>query len=444
MARFQVLGIPVQIDPWFLLGLFFVYSWSGGNEIGLYAALTLGVLTLIHELGHALTARHYGCTSSIRLNLFVGWASYSASRPLSRREQVTISLAGPLTQLGVALAGLAVVHGIIQRTGSVSWWQFAVGLSWAGVVIAFLNLLPLWPLDGGHVVHTMLGRVMAPRDALRAVLVWTLVAIGTIVVVGIVARSTDGGWFAEERLKPRQAAASLVDPSLASALWAQIRALPAYLFDLPWFLLLFTGLGTLQALSSLSQRQSAEAGPVGADAVTAAVAAERSGWATRRVPQMPRGFTASPWLRARIALDGGDLGGVEAALAQVTAPGRRWVLPDPASPELEPLVARLPDPTPVGAPPYNTVLLHVLSWHGPADRLLRWATNLYGVSRDPEVLFVAATGLARRGEIVDAIAWLRRALLERPDIDRVMREPAFIPYRTRPDFQALIAQIPTP
>ena len=108
MARFRVLGIPVQVDPWFLLGLFFVYSWSGGDQIGLFAALSLGVLTLIHELGHALTARHYGCTVSISLNLFVGWASYASDRPLTRRQQILISLMGPFTQLAVALGALGV------------------------------------------------------------------------------------------------------------------------------------------------------------------------------------------------------------------------------------------------------------------------------------------------------------------------------------------------
>ncbi|MEZ5256419.1 MAG: hypothetical protein R2705_05890 [Ilumatobacteraceae bacterium] len=54
MARFRILGIPVQIDPWFLLGLFFVYSWAGqgDQQVGLFAAVAIGILTLIHELGH--------------------------------------------------------------------------------------------------------------------------------------------------------------------------------------------------------------------------------------------------------------------------------------------------------------------------------------------------------------------------------------------------------
>ncbi len=445
MARFRVLGIPVQVDPWFLLGLFFVYSWSGGDQIGLFAALSLGVLTLIHELGHTLTARRYGCTVSISLNLFVGWASYASDRPLTRRQHVLISLMGPFTQLAVALAALGFVHGMIQRSDNVvGWWQFGVGLSWAGVVIAFLNLLPLWPLDGGHVLHSLIGTFVPARAALRAVLVWTLVAIGLLLVLGLIAKGADSGLLADERQRPNDAARRLLDPSLSSALWAQVRALPAYLLSLPWFLLFFTGLATVQGMRSLSNRpEIAGSAGMGEDRLAEAVAAERRGWSERRLPAMPKGFTASPWLRAHLALRGGDTGGVQAALAQVTAPGRRWVLPDvPARVELAPLVEQLAEPVPLGAPVYNAVALHVMSWHGPADRLLRYAGELYAATRDPEVLFVAAAGLARRGEVDAALAWLRRAVVERPDADRVLGDPAFVPYRARPEFQRLLEELP--
>ena len=97
---------------------------------------------------------------------------------------------------------------------------------------------------------------------------------------------------------------------------------------------------------------------------------------------------------------------------------------------------------PLGAPVYNAVALHVMSWHGPADRLLRYAGELYAATRDPEVLFVAAAGLARRGEADAAMAWLRRAVVERPDVDRVLGDPAFVPFRARPEFQRLLEELP--
>jgi hypothetical protein len=110
--------------------------------------------------------------------------------------------------------------------------------------------------------------------------------------------------------------------------------------------------------------------------------------------------------------------------------------------ELAPLVELLVEPVPLGAPVYNAVALHVMSWHGPADRLLRYAGELYAATRDPEVLFVAAAGLARRGEADAAMAWLRRAVVERPDADRVLGDPAFVPFRARPEFQRLLEELP--
>jgi stage IV sporulation protein FB len=78
--RWRVAGVPVTVDPFFLIGLVLVWSWAGGGRAGLYAAVFVGVFTLLHELGHALTARRFGADSAITLNLLVGWASYASAR----------------------------------------------------------------------------------------------------------------------------------------------------------------------------------------------------------------------------------------------------------------------------------------------------------------------------------------------------------------------------
>jgi Zn-dependent protease len=252
MARFRALGVPVQVDPWFLLGLVFVYTWAGGDRVGLFAAISLGALTLVHELGHALTARRFGCDVAISLNLFVGWASYSARRPLGRAQRIGISLMGPFSQLAIALAGIAVAHAMIRRSSDPQlWFEIGLGLSWAGVVIAGLNLLPLWPLDGGHVVHTVLESLLPPARALRAVLLVSFAGIATMLVVGIAAGEATGGVLLAERRRPAEAAFLLANGTLPEALWAQIRALPAYLLDIPWFLLVFSGLASVQAWQRL-------------------------------------------------------------------------------------------------------------------------------------------------------------------------------------------------
>ena len=102
VARFRLFGIPVAIDQGFVLGLLLFFLWTGGGRAGLFAALGVGLFTLIHELGHALTARRFGMQPSIALNFMVGWASYTREHA-KRGQEASISLMGPLTRLAVAL-----------------------------------------------------------------------------------------------------------------------------------------------------------------------------------------------------------------------------------------------------------------------------------------------------------------------------------------------------
>ena len=447
-ARFRILGIPVQIDPWFLFGLFFVYQISsssgGAPRVGIFAAVAIGVLTLIHELGHAFTARRFGCEVSVRLNLFVGWASYSSKHPLRRSQQILISVMGPASQLAVALFAMGVVHRLFQvGTGDrhmlFDLWQ---GLSWAGVVIGLLNLLPMWPLDGGHIVHHLLGKVLPDRAALQAILAVTVASMAAIIGLGVAARSGTG-YLATERLEgPYRAALAIQDPATLSALWEQVRTFPAHLLTIPWFLLLFTGLATFQTFQALSSRPAPVSAPGDASFAEASIiTAESRGWAEGRVPEFPTGWMASPWLRAHVAAQRGDEAGAHAALAQIVAPGRRWILPDPARLELAPLVARLPDPLPVGDPGPSLVLLRVLGNHGAPERLLHYASALYERTHSTEALLVAAAALVRRGYPDDGMRWLERAMREAPDAQRLTTDPSFLSLHTRPDYQQLVAEV---
>jgi len=190
----------------------------------------------------------------------------------------------------------------------------------------------------------------------------TILGIVAIVVVGAASANGDG-FLARERLEgPLRAARAIQDPSTISALWAQLRNFPTYLLHMPWFLLLFTGLATMQSFQQLKPRPVVASAPGDSSFVEASViTAETRGWDEARVPELPAGWTASPWLRAHVAARRGDESGVQAAFAQLTTAGRRWVLPDPARAELGPIVERLGEPLPVGELGPSLVLLRVLA-----------------------------------------------------------------------------------
>ncbi len=457
MAQFRLFGIPVSVDPWFFFGLFFVYSWSGGGRAGLFAAVALGVLTLIHELGHAITARRFGCTVAISLNLFVGWASYSSEQPLSRRQRLLVSVMGPGAQLIVSFAVLSVVYqrfhsAVAGATGVETrrlWGDMWIGVSWAGVVIALLNLLPLWPLDGGHIFHGILERFLPARQALRTALLFTIAALGAIVVVGLLAKTDRVGLLEQEQVRPSAALGEFVNGSLPGSLWAQVRSFPAYLLNLPWFLLLFSGMSTIQTLNRLSAAERDVGGsmagaridgPMKAGSAEAG-AAEAFGWHTESAPTMPKGWTASPWLLAHLAAKRGDNGGAQAALSRIVTRGRPWAAPDAARPELARLLERVVQPWPIDDPAHSRLLLTIATHHGSPEQFLDYADRLYRTHHDPDALLLAARGLARRSYPDDAMAWLSRAAVEIPDSHRVAAEPDLASLHLRPDFQDLLARL---
>ncbi len=151
--RFRIGSIPVAIEPWFwLTGILL-----GGNYVGPRIVLWLGVFfvsILVHELGHALAAQAFGAGARIRLYSF-GGLTYPA-RPLSRWRNVAMTLAGPGAgfALGIAAFLFLRVSPFLTDTAHFTLQQ----LIWVNFGWGMMNLLPVPPLDGGHVLLGTLGR----------------------------------------------------------------------------------------------------------------------------------------------------------------------------------------------------------------------------------------------------------------------------------------------
>ena len=109
MVRFSIFGIPVLVHPFFWVTLALIGGALNANSpsaiLGLCLFLLAGFISiLVHELGHALTARRFGARSEIVLQAFGGYAAYSGVR-LTRPQSFAVTAAGPAVQilLGVAL-----------------------------------------------------------------------------------------------------------------------------------------------------------------------------------------------------------------------------------------------------------------------------------------------------------------------------------------------------
>lgn len=172
MLRFTLFGFPVLIHGMFWLNTALMggalYATTPAQISALLAWMAAVFLSiLIHEFGHALVMRNFGDRRVvIQLVAFGGIAQGSHLR--TRREDFIVSAAGPVLQI---LVGVAVGWTITLWQPPALWLNHMLdGFTVVSIFWALLNLLPILPLDGGH-----LCRAYAGAGRQRQVLVISLV-----------------------------------------------------------------------------------------------------------------------------------------------------------------------------------------------------------------------------------------------------------------------------
>ena len=145
---------------------------------GLAFAVLLYLSVLLHEMSHALTAKHFGLpVRSISLQ-FLGGMTEIEGEATTPGQEFKIAVVGPLTSLVVGFAALAV--GLVLPDGLL---RMAVeGLAFANLVVGVLNLVPGLPLDGGRVLRAAVWRVAGNMHRGTIVAGWTgrVVAVITL------------------------------------------------------------------------------------------------------------------------------------------------------------------------------------------------------------------------------------------------------------------------
>jgi Zn-dependent protease/predicted transcriptional regulator len=162
----QVYGIPIYLHTsWFiifgLLALSFVSKFDALQlniptsrlwGLGLMtSALFFGSL-VFHEIAHSMVARHYKIPV-VSITLFVfGGVSRIGREPARALEEFNISVAGPLSNF--ALGGGFWL--IARQAGSNAILNTLAGsLAWINFGLALFNLIPGFPLDGGHIFRAI-------------------------------------------------------------------------------------------------------------------------------------------------------------------------------------------------------------------------------------------------------------------------------------------------
>ena len=171
---FRLLGFPVHVRPGFVMFMVLIVVLYG-DVFGLWLAGSLAGFTLLHELGHAVAARRTGARAEISLNFLAGYASYAPTRSLSRTERIGISFAGPAIQILASVSVLVALGASPLERPSYSTEPALLAIWWAGPVIGLFNLVPILPLDGGHIVTNALDRFVPDRA--ERVMIWFSLAV---------------------------------------------------------------------------------------------------------------------------------------------------------------------------------------------------------------------------------------------------------------------------
>jgi Zn-dependent protease len=177
--HFRVFGIPVRVHPFFWLVALLSGARDGVSPKATFIWMgALFVSILIHELGHAVAILYYGYRPWITLHWLGGLAShdpgygvpsYSRDDPSNQPlTQIVISLAGPVAGFlfaGVivglifaaggaanfSLGGVYLFDWSLDGIGSRNLWYFLDCLIFINIFWGLINLLPVYPLDGGKI-----------------------------------------------------------------------------------------------------------------------------------------------------------------------------------------------------------------------------------------------------------------------------------------------------
>lgn len=215
--NFRIGRIPVQIHPmyWLVTGILGLGAFQGGVDTTDFI-IWMGVVfvsILIHELGHALAAQLAGWPPRIVLYSFGGLAIFT---PTYRAPwtNIGITLAGPgagfalaiLTFIILVVAGyqpsiyipnvnqpqgeMVLFHlfevffilspqGMPDNLHALVWYMFYVNILWG-----LVNLLPIFPLDGGQISRELLEMGNGRAGTTQALQLSFVCAVG-MAIVGI-------------------------------------------------------------------------------------------------------------------------------------------------------------------------------------------------------------------------------------------------------------------
>jgi stage IV sporulation protein FB len=211
--RFRLFGIPVRVHPWFWLTTLMTGATDDPGLVLIWVGVCF-VSILVHELGHVVAFGAFGTRAEAVLYAWGGLAVPDRSVRKSTFAEVVISAAGPaagflLAALVIGAASVAgvklyfglemyvipTVRAVLVPTGeavgdrALYYWNVILNdLLYVNIYWGLVNLLPIYPLDGGRVSRALFEHHDRNNGVRRSLLISAIVA-AAVAVLGLAGKS---------------------------------------------------------------------------------------------------------------------------------------------------------------------------------------------------------------------------------------------------------------
>jgi len=189
---FQFAGINVFLHwSWFLVaayeiedrGRYSSLAWSGFEYLALFA------IVLAHEFGHALACRQVGGTADRVVLWPLGGVAYVSPPPRPGATLWSIA-AGPLVNVAlIPILGVLYFAFSASQPSQSDFMVFLGDLSLINFGLLLFNILPIYPLDGGKILRSLLWFVLGRAQSLMVVVIIGFIGVAGLVALAIAIRS---------------------------------------------------------------------------------------------------------------------------------------------------------------------------------------------------------------------------------------------------------------
>ncbi|HEU5396918.1 MAG TPA: site-2 protease family protein [Verrucomicrobiae bacterium] len=192
---FTFAGITVYVHwMWILVAIYSIqYRTHIYYSLARNAAeyLSLFLIVLIHEFGHQLACRSVGGKTHDIVLWFLGGVAY-VSPPQRPGAQLWSIAAGPLVNVVL----IPILSVLVSLSSSLHWYDSSPDLYnlihniwWINIILLVFNMMPVYPLDGGQILRSLLWFLFGRANSLLIASVVGFIGVAVLVLFALVARS---------------------------------------------------------------------------------------------------------------------------------------------------------------------------------------------------------------------------------------------------------------